>query len=1009
MALSSKRVAVIGAGISGVAAAAHLKKEGIDVTVFERSSAAGGIWLYDERKPLEPLYSTVPISKTGSTYASEDTEDAERRIHAPPGQVQIPCYVGLKNNVPTRLLETTLNKFPAGTEDIVSHSVLADYIQNTAIMTGVHEATQYDTNVKNVWKDGSSWLVETTTLQTDSAGVERWNTSTQKFDAVVVASGHYHAPRVPGTPGLAEWKKRWPDRVEHSKRYRKPENAENKNYLLVGGSVSATDIARELGPYAKKIIQSHRNGKFDLPAVMLPENAFQVDEVVSYDAPSADETKPLGSSEAIPGTVTLKSGEKICDIHHVILCTGYHITLPFLPQLHSDNTPVDKADDTLVVTDGTQFHNLHKDIFYINDPTLVFVGVPFFTATFTLFEFQAMAVAKVLSGQAKLPSQEAMRSEYNEKIKTKGYGKAFHSLRDQEEDYVNQLLAWINADLEKAGRDQLNGHSSQWHTARAEISAKTKELKNNTGILTRGCRPMCNLKDASLVPAMPTVRSDGEVTDKPHKWYYYLWDTLDKPKEERWFMFKLDAALLTFASLGYFIKYLDQMNINSAFVSGMKEDLGLYGNQLNYMQTCWTVGYVIGEIPSNIILTRVRPSIWIPAMELTWAVLTFCLCRAKNAETIYALRFLIGLAESTFYPGMQYIIGSWYRKEELAKRSCIFHTSGAIATMFSGYLMSGVYRLDGKGGFRGWQWLFIVDGIISIPIALMGFFFLPDLPEISKPFYLTKEEVKFAQERMQREGRQKRQPYTRAKMWKIFTSWHIYALVFLYIFFNNGNSGAQPVFQQFLKSSKHPKYTISQINTYPTATNAVQVVTTLLYAWTSDSILKGSRWQPIVFGGCVNIMCYVSLAIWDIPIKWKWACYILTGFGGGISGLCYAWAHEICTHDNEERAIVVASMNEMAYVVQAWLPLVVWKQVEQPRYHKGFITATCLSFMMIVTALTTRALQMRELGQRRKEQQEEVKLIDFMKTWAAGPLLTLLEPEGICSDNHVTIFFIQRP
>lgn len=81
--------------------------------------------------------------------------------------------------MPTRLLETTLNKFPAGTEDIVSHSVLADYIQNTAIMTGVHEATQYDTNVKNVWKDGSSWLVETTTLQTDSAGVERWNTSTQ--------------------------------------------------------------------------------------------------------------------------------------------------------------------------------------------------------------------------------------------------------------------------------------------------------------------------------------------------------------------------------------------------------------------------------------------------------------------------------------------------------------------------------------------------------------------------------------------------------------------------------------------------------------------------------------------------------------------------------------------------------------------------------------------------------------------------------------------------------------
>ncbi|RMZ68350.1 MFS transporter Liz1 Seo1 [Pyrenophora seminiperda CCB06] len=353
-------------------------------------------------------------------------------------------------------------------------------------------------------------------------------------------------------------------------------------------------------------------------------------------------------------------------------------------------------------------------------------------------------------------------------------------------------------------------------------------------------------------------------------------------------------------------------------------------------------------------------------MELTWAVLTLCLCRANNAETIYALRFLVGLAESTFYPGMQYIIGSWYRKEELAKRSCIFHTSGAIAQMFSGYLMSGVYKLNGRGGFRGWQWLFIVDGIISLPIAILGFFALPDLPEISKPFYLTKEEVLFAQQRMKQEGRQKRAPYTRAKIRKIFTSWRVYSLVALYVFFNNASLGSQPVFQQFLKASKKPKYTVSQINTYPTTTNAVQVLTTLLYAWTSDSILRGSRWPPIIFGGTINILCATSLAIWDIPIHWKWACYILSGCGGGLSGLCFAWAHEICTNDNEERAIVVAAMNEMAYVVQAWLPLLVWRQVEAPRYRKGFVTVTGLSAGLIGTALVIRVLHRREVEGRRE-------------------------------------------
>ncbi|KAG9701756.1 putative MFS transporter Liz1/Seo1, partial [Aureobasidium melanogenum] len=135
------------------------------------------------------------------------------------------------------------------------------------------------------------------------------------------------------------------------------------------------------------------------------------------------------------------------------------------------------------------------------------------------------------------------------------------------------------------------------------------------------------------------------------------------------FLFKIDTALLTLASLGYFIKYLDQSNINNAFVSGMKEDLGLYGNQLNYMQTCWTVGYVIGEIPSNVLLTKIRPRYWLPALELIWTILTFCTCKANSATQLYVIRFFVGLAESAFYPGMQYIIGSWYRKDELAKRS----------------------------------------------------------------------------------------------------------------------------------------------------------------------------------------------------------------------------------------------------------------------------------------------------------------------------------------------------
>ncbi|KAK0637410.1 major facilitator superfamily domain-containing protein [Bombardia bombarda] len=455
-----------------------------------------------------------------------------------------------------------------------------------------------------------------------------------------------------------------------------------------------------------------------------------------------------------------------------------------------------------------------------------------------------------------------------------------------------------------------------------------------------------------------TSRAAQLVQDKPKKsWKSYLWDTLDKSPEERRFLFKLDTVLLTFASLGYFIKYLDQININNAFVSGMKEDLGLFGNELNYMQVCWTVGYVLGEIPSNILLTRIRPSIWIPACEVTWAVLTILLAKCQTTTQIYVLRFFIGLAESTFYPGMQYIIGSWYRKDELAKRSCIFHASGALGTMFSGYLMSAVYHLNGVGGYKGWQWLFIIDTVISLPIAIAGFFVLPDVPEITRAWYFTADDIALAQKRMQLEGRANRAPFTKAKFKKIFSSWHIYALVALYIFFNNGGGGGQPAFQIWLKSKGYP---IEAVNSYPTITAAITVVTTLIYAWSSDTIFRGARWPPIVFSGLMNIFVFASLAAWNIPDGWKWACYFLIGFGGGISGLTFAWAHEICGEDNEERAIVTGAMNEMAYVVQAWLPLLIWQQVESPRYPKGNLTMVFIAAALIGTTFLIRFLHQRE-------------------------------------------------
>ena len=290
-------------------------------------------------------------------------------------------------------------------------------------------------------------------------------------------------------------------------------------------------------------------------------------------------------------------------------------------------------------------------------------------------------------------------------------------------------------------------------------------------------------------------------------------------------------------SLGYFIKNLDQTNISNAFVSGMKEDLHMNGIQLNLIDTAWTVGYVVGQIPSQIILTKVRPSIWIPSCELVWTLLTFCIAAAKTSNHVIAIRFFVGLVESIFYPAAHTILGAWYKPEELGKRACIFHATSAAAGMFSGYLQAGVYKgLNGTGNLAGWRWLFIMDGVTSTPIAIAGFFLIPDVPEITRAFYISAENKLLAVKRMASVGRAPRSRLGRSAWKRIFGRWHVYLLAILYIIFiNTGPSSSINPLSLWMKAEG---YSVSQINIIPTGQSAVQLVTTVAFAMLSDFLRK---------------------------------------------------------------------------------------------------------------------------------------------------------------------------
>ncbi|AEO69637.1 829d953b-9e50-4492-af4d-b362c8612e41 [Thermothielavioides terrestris] len=493
-------VAVIGAGISGVCAAAHLLRQGLQVTVFERSSIAGGVWHYDERIPPDPPYpNNTPshgdyrVSEPGEfayatpppehdpdagpgTAISEGPSSVDLEVQfSPPG----PCYAGLKNNVPTYLMASALEPWPEGTEPFVSQKLVEEYIQTLSKNHGVDSVTLFHTRVDEVRKtpDGARWEIRSVTLEKGATG-PRLTERTSYFDLVVVASGHYNMPRVPDIQGLKEWKASYPSRVTHSKQYRSPAYFRGQNVLVIGAGVSALDICREIDGVATKTYQSARGGKFDLPASLLPENATRVPEIASFTlSDDARRREQLGDGEPIPGSVVLKDGQVLDNIHRVVVATGYIISYPFLPQLHSDTTPITEAgEDILVTADGVMAHNLHRDIFYINDPTLAFVGAPYYVATFSLFDFQAQVVARVFAGKVPLPSREEMRKEYDKRVEEKGLGRAFHSLHapGHEIAYVQDLVDWVNRYAVAAGDPPMLPHSEEWKRAHEEQKARTR-------------------------------------------------------------------------------------------------------------------------------------------------------------------------------------------------------------------------------------------------------------------------------------------------------------------------------------------------------------------------------------------------------------------------------------------------------------------------------------------------------------------------------------------------------
>ncbi|QKX60329.1 uncharacterized protein TRUGW13939_07472 [Talaromyces rugulosus] len=214
---------------------------------------------------------------------------------------------------------------------------------------------------------------------------------------------------------------------------------------------------------------------------------------------------------------------------------------------------------------------------------------------------------------------------------------------------------------------------------------------------------------------------------------------------------------------------------------------------------------------------------------------------ARKPQDLMAIRFIQGYFESCVFAGTQYILGSWYTKQELGRRTGLFTASGLAGGMFGGFLQTGIYSsMDGLRGLEGWRWLYIICGIIGLPVAMFGYFFFPDTPHTTSAFYLTEEEKQLARERMPIMV-ESESILSIAFVKQVLSSWYFYGFCMLWILGNCSESqSSQSLMNLFMQALPDKNYSVSQLNNYPTGVQAVGIVSTLVWALGTD--IWGGRW-----------------------------------------------------------------------------------------------------------------------------------------------------------------------
>ncbi|KAL4795662.1 major facilitator superfamily domain-containing protein [Aspergillus venezuelensis] len=196
----------------------------------------------------------------------------------------------------------------------------------------------------------------------------------------------------------------------------------------------------------------------------------------------------------------------------------------------------------------------------------------------------------------------------------------------------------------------------------------------------------------------------------------------------------LDYKLLPPLTILYLLSFLDRSNVGNARLKGLTDDVGMTGNQYLNDLTLYFVGYVVFEVPCNIILKKTTPRIWLPTLTLVWGIVATLLGIVQNYAGYLTSQTALGVAESGLFPGVVFYLSMWYKRDKQHYRVALFFSAASLAGAFSGTLAWGFAHMDGVGDYAGWRWIFILirsrsqEGLLTVVVSAIAYVWVYNYP-----------------------------------------------------------------------------------------------------------------------------------------------------------------------------------------------------------------------------------------------------------------------------------------